>query len=140
MKQQELTGKLIAAVRIRGRVNVRSSTEETMKRLNLKRVNNCVLIKVNAPYLGMLKKCTEHIAYGEVDEPTLQKMVTKFGLNVDPKALINGKAALKDISEKMPMRLHPPKHGFSSVRRHINQGGDLGYSGARINALLSRMV
>ncbi len=87
MKQSALKGKIIAAVRIRGRVNVRSSIEETMDRLNLKRVNNCTIIKVNDPYLGMLKKCVNHIAYGEVDEDTLAKLVAKFKLNVDPKGI-----------------------------------------------------
>ncbi len=140
MKQAELRGKIIAAVRIRGRVNVRTNVEETMDRLNLKRVNNCTIIKVNDPYLGMLKKCVNHIAYGEVDEETLSKLVTKFKLNVDPKGLINGKVDAKEIKENMPLRLHPPRHGMKSVRKHFNQGGSLGYMGKEINSLLSRMV
>jgi large subunit ribosomal protein L30 len=141
MKQKELTGKLVVAIRIRGRVNVRSTVEETLQRLRLKRINNCVLIRVNEPYLGMLKKCMDKITYGEVDEPTLQKMIEKFELNVDPKALISGKANLKDISDKMPMRLHPPKHGHAGVKRHINQGGSLGYDKeGGINELIGRMV
>lgn len=140
MKQSALKGKIIAAVRIRGRVNVRSSIEETMDRLNLKRVNNCTIIKVNDPYLGMLKKCVNHIAYGEVDEDTLAKLVAKFKLNVDPKGLINGKVDATELKEKMPMRLHPPRHGLKSVRRHFNQGGSLGYMGKEINGLINRMV
>lgn len=140
MKQAALKGKIIAAVRIRGTVNVRSSIGETMDRLNLRRVNNCTLIKVNDPYLGMLKKCVNHIAYGEVDEETLAKLITKFGLNVDPKGLINGKVNVTDIKEKMPLRLHPPRHGLKSVRRHFQQGGSLGYMGKEINGLIGRMV
>jgi large subunit ribosomal protein L30 len=140
MKQSALKGKIVAAVRIRGRVNVRSSIEETMDRLNLRRVNNCAIIKVTDPYLGMLKKCVNHIAYGEVNEETLSKLVTKFNLNIDPKGLINGKVDIKEIKEKMPLRLHPPRHGLKSVRRHFNQGGSLGYMGAEINSLINRMV
>ena len=140
MKQAALKGKIIAAVRIRGTVNVRSSIGETMDRLNLRRVNNCTLIKVNDPYLGMLKKCVNHIAYGEVDEETLSKLITKFGLNVDPKGLINGKVNANELKEKMPLRLHPPRHGLKSVRRHFQQGGSLGYMGKEINGLIGRMV
>lgn len=140
MKQSALKGKIVAAVRIRGRVNVRSSIEETMDRLNLRKVNNCVIIKVTDPYLGMLKKCVNHISYGEVDEETLAKLVTKFDLKVDPKGMMNGKVDMKDIKEKMPMRLHPPRHGMKSVRRHYNQGGSLGYMGPAINALIGKMV
>jgi large subunit ribosomal protein L30 len=140
MTQNALKGKVIAAVRIRGRVNVRHSIAETMERLNLKRVNNCTLIKVTDPYLGMLKKCTNHIAYGEVDEETLAKLVTKYGLNVDPKGLISGKVDAKELRERMPLRLHPPRHGMKSVRRHFNQGGSVGYMGKEINVLIARMV
>src|SRR5580693_1140855 len=104
MKQAALRGKVIAAIRIRGRVNVRYNVQETMDRLNLKRVNNCTIIKVNDPYLGMLKKCVNHIAYGEVDEETLSKLVTKFKLNIDPKGVISGKTDIADLNEKMPMR------------------------------------
>jgi len=140
MTQNALRGKVIAAVRIRGRVNVRQSIEETMDRLNLKKVNNCTLIKVTDPYLGMLKKCTNHIAYGEVDEETLAKLVGKYGLNVDPKGIINGKVDTKELKGKMPMRLHPPRHGMKSVRRHFNQGGSVGYMGKEINVLIAKMV
>lgn len=141
MKQAELLGKVVAAVRIRGRVNVRGDIAETLNRLNLKRVSNCTLIKVNEPALGMLKKSAGHIAYGEVDEATLSKLVAKFGLNVDPKGVISGKTDIKDIKEKMPMRLHPPKHGYRvSTRLNVNQGGTLGYMGKEVNGLISRMV
>ena len=140
MTQNALRGKVIAAVRIRGRVNVRQSIEETMDRLNLKKVNNCTLIKVTDPYLGMLKKCTNHIAYGEVDEETLAKLVSRYGLNVDPKGVISGKVDIKEIKERMPLRLHPPRHGMRSVRRHFNQGGSVGYMGKEINVLIARMV
>ncbi len=140
MKQAELIGKVVAAVRIRGSVNVRDDIAETMDRLNLKRVNNCTLIKVNNPYLGMLKKCINHIAYGEVDEETMGRLVSKFGLNVDPKAVVSGKIDMKGLSDAMPLRLQPPKHGFSGVRLHHNQGGSLGYLGKDVNELIKRMV
>ncbi len=141
MKQAELLGKVVAAVRIRGRVNVRHDITETLNRLNLKRVSNCTIIKVNEPALGMLKKSSGHIAYGEVDEETLSKLVTKFGLNVDPKGVISGKVDMKDIKEKLPLRLHPPKHGYrKSTRLNVKQGGTLGYMGKDVNTLIARMV
>lgn len=140
MKQGELKGNIVVAVRVRGMVNVRSDIEETMERLKLKRVNNCALIKVNDPYLGMLKKCVNNIAYGQIDEPTLGKLVKKFKLNVDPKAILSGKTDIAELSTKMPLRLHPPRHGYESVRKHFNEGGSLGYMGKEINELVSRMV
>jgi large subunit ribosomal protein L30 len=135
-----LNDKLIVAVRVRGTVNVRHDITETLNRLRLKRVNNCALIKVTPQYRGMLNKATNHIAYGEIDEDTLGKLVTKFKLNMDPKALISGKVDAKELKEKLPLRLHPPRHGHRNVRLHFNQGGTLGYMGGEINSLIKRMV
>lgn len=140
MKQGELRGKVVAAVRVRGTVNVRSSIAETMKRLKLKAPNNCTIIMVNDQYLGMLKRCVNHIAYGEIDEPTLAKLVKKYALEIDPNAALAGKADMSKIKENMPLRLHPPKHGYAPIKRHFNQGGSLGYMGKDINKLITRMV
>ncbi len=140
MKQAELIGKVIAAVRVRGRVNVRASIEETMKRMHLKAPNNCTIIKVNGQYLGMLKKCANHIAYGEIDEPTLAKLAKKYALEIDSNAAIEGKADISALKEEMPLRLHPPKHGYDPIKRHYSKGGSLGYMGKDINKLITRMV
>ncbi len=37
-------------------------------------------------------------------------------------------------------RLHPPRGGFKSVKKHYSVGGDLGYRGIAINELLMRML
>ncbi len=37
-------------------------------------------------------------------------------------------------------RLHPPKGGLKSVKRHFGAGGDLGYRGPNINELIRRML
>ncbi|MCL5430078.1 MAG: uL30 family ribosomal protein [Candidatus Marsarchaeota archaeon] len=142
MKQAELLGKVIVAVRIRGKVGVRGTINETLDRLRLSNVNNCSLIKVNEPYLGMLKKCTNHIAYGEPNEELLQSLVEKFNLNTDPKAILSGKADMRELKEKMPMRLHPPRHGYhgKGIKQHFNKGGNVGYMGKDISLLVQRMV
>lgn len=140
MKQAELKNKLVAAVRIRGRVNVRGSIAETMTRMHLKRVSNCTLINVNDAYLGMLKKCSNHIAYGVVNEETLTKLLQRGEIEVSPKDLIAGKVDVKEIKDKLPIRLHPPRHGYKSTRLSVKQGGSLGYMGDQINGLLARMV
>ena len=75
MKNKEAKNKLVAVVRIRGRVNVRGSITETLKRLNLKRVSNCTIIKATDSYMGMLNKCSNYVAYGEIDPETLGKLM-----------------------------------------------------------------
>lgn len=142
MKDDSIKDKLVAIVRIRGRVNVRSDITETLNRLRLKRVNNCALVHVTDSYHGMIEKCSNYVAYGEIDEATLTKMLAKrgAGLNLDAKELINGKVDPKKLSEDMPIRLHPPRHGFKSTKLSVTQGGDLGYQGSKINSLIARMI
>ncbi len=140
MKYSDLDGRLIAAVRIRGRVNVDSRIGDTMDRLHLPKVNNCALIKVDAAYAGMLEKCMNHIAFGEIDEPTLEKLVKKYLPNENPKEIFEGKKSVKDFKGSMPFRLKPPKHGLKSSKLSYTQGGSLGYMGKSINNLLNRMI
>jgi large subunit ribosomal protein L30 len=136
----KLNGKLIAAVRVRGTVNVKGSISETLKRLNLKHVNNCVVLMVTDSYGGMINKCNGYIAYGEVSEAVLGKMLKRAGINVAAKDIIDGKVEAKSLSEQMPIRLHPPRRGYGSTKLGFNQGGTLGYMGESINSLISRMV
>lgn len=140
MKKNKLKDKLIAVVRIRGRVNVRSDITETLKRLKLKRVNNCTLIKVDDSYNGMLNKCSNYVAFGEIEETTLGKLLSKNSIDANPKDVIDGKYDLKNLKENLPFRLHPPRHGFKSTKLNFKQGGSLGYMGGEINGLLNRMV
>ncbi len=140
MKKRILNGKLVAVLRIRGTVNVRGDITETLKRLNLKHVSNCTIIKVNDSYDGMLKKCSNYVAFGEVDEPTLEKLLAKHAEGFTAKQLMEGKYDVEKFMSFIPFRLHPPRHGYKSTKLNVNQGGSLGYMGPKINELLGRMV
>ena len=87
MAKKELENKLIAAIRVRGRVNVRESIRNTLERLNLKRVNNLTLIKGTSPTIGMLHKCNDYITYGEVNRDTLAKLFAKKSIALDEKSV-----------------------------------------------------
>jgi large subunit ribosomal protein L30 len=132
--------KLVAVVRIRGRVNVRSDITETLNRLHLKRVNNLALVRPTPSMSGMILKCANYVAYGEIDEPTLSKLLAKHAKGVDGKDIMSGKLDSAKLKEMMPFRLHPPRHGFKSTKLSIKQGGNLGYNGEKINALITRMI
>ena len=141
MKKNPLKDKLVAVVRIRGRVNVRGDITETLNRLNLKRVSNCALIKVTDSYNGMLNKCSNHVAYGEIDEPTLAKLLSKHKVeDLSAKDLLAGKFDAQKLKEHLPFRLHPPRGGYKSTKLSFHQGGSLGYMGTQINGLLARMI
>lgn len=135
-----IEGKLIAAVRIRGRVNVSHDITETLNRLNLKRVSNCVLIRANSSYSGMLAAAKDRIAYGEIDKETLAKLLAKYAKDFDTQELVDGKSDMKELRKRMPFRLHPPRHGYKNTKRSHSQGGSLGYLGPGINDLVKRMV
>ncbi|HVC58454.1 MAG TPA: uL30 family ribosomal protein [Candidatus Acidoferrales bacterium] len=140
MERINLKDKVVAVVRIRGRVNVRGDITETLERLHLKRVSNCAIIRITPSYDGMLKKCNDYVAFGEVNEEILGKLLEKNELKVSPKEILSGKADMKALTEQMPIRLHPPRHGYKSTKLAFNQGGNLGYMGEEINGLLKRMV
>ncbi len=137
---KSVLNKLVGVVRIRGTVNVRHDTAETLERLRLKRVSNCTIIKVNEAYAGMLKTCNNYVAYGELNEEVLGKLLKKAGSDADPKKVMEGEYDMKKLKELMPVRLHPPTHGYRSTKLGFKQGGDLGYMGSDINKLIKRMV
>ncbi len=132
--------KIIAAVRVRGHVNVRSDINETLDRLRLKRVNNCVIIKMSDSYSGMIKMCNDYIAYGEPNEETLKRLIKRAGLNISPSDILQGKYDPKVLKPHLPIRLHPPRHGYKSTKLSVKRGGSLGYMGEGINNLIQRMV
>ncbi|QRF74438.1 PfL30 [Candidatus Micrarchaeum sp.] len=137
---KSVINKLVGVVRIRGTVNVRHDTAETLKRLRLKRVNNCTILKVSKDYEGMLKTCNNYVAYGELDEEVLDKLLKKAGAEADAKKVASGEYDMKKLKELMPVRLHPPTHGYKSTKLGYKQGGDLGYMGSDINKLIKRMI
>ncbi len=121
-------------------MNVRHDITETLKRLRLRRVNNCVVLKMNDSYYGMIKECNDYITYGEVNEETLGRLIKSGGLKADPKEVLDGKYDMKEMKKSMPFRLHPPRRGYRSIKRNYKQGGALGYMGPAINGLIQRMV
>ncbi|MCL5106264.1 MAG: uL30 family ribosomal protein [Candidatus Marsarchaeota archaeon] len=133
-----LNNKLIAVVRIRGRVNVRANIKETMKRLNLNYVNNCVLLNVTDSYFGMIKQCENYVAYGEINKENLAALLAKNEIKQSAEDILANKADINTL--KAVFRLHPPRHGFKSTKLNFKQGGSLGYMGEHINDLINRMV
>ncbi|MHA1146996.1 MAG: 50S ribosomal protein L30 [Promethearchaeota archaeon] len=163
--KEEFTPKLYCVVRIRGAPGMRRKIEDTLKMLRLNSVNHCVLVWGEKSYMGMLNKCKDYIAYGEIDEPTLItllnkrgkvegnksltddhiKNLTKYkGISDFAKALLSGaiQYRAKDVYKLKPVfRLHPPRKGHrGSIKRSYAAGGTLGYVGDYINSILLKMI
>lgn len=143
MVKKNIENRLLAVVRVRGRVNVRQSIAETMKRLNLKRVNNLVLLYADKSSMGMIKKCESFVTYGEVSEETLSKLFQKKEVKVEGgqlAELMQGKKNAKELGIKIPFAMHPPRKGYESIKKGYSTGGALGYRGEEINKLIVRMI
>jgi len=151
-----------AAVRVRGTVNINIEIKETLRYLNLNRVNHCVLLPENPVTKGMLQKAKDYITWGEIDGETAENLIKTRGRiegdhpltddyvkkNTDynnikelSKAIAAGEAEFKKVPGVTPIfRLSPPKSGHGTVKRHYPVGGSLGYRGAQIKTLLERMI
>ena len=159
------TPKLYFVVRIRGAPGMRRKILDTLQMLRMHKVNHGVLLWAEKSYWGMLNKCKDYIAYGEIDEKTLIRLLRVRGriegnkpLTDDhiknlteyknikdfAKALLNGKIQYreKDIYKIKPVfRLHPPRKGHrGSIKKHYTEGGTLGNIGEYINVLIHKMI
>ncbi|MGC8676372.1 MAG: uL30 family ribosomal protein [Candidatus Micrarchaeia archaeon] len=133
---------LIAIVRVRGTVGVRKDIAETLDRLGLKHPNNLALVRATDSSIGMIAKCSSYIAYGEISSDVLAKVLESEGLKLSSEelaAIASGAKPLRDVVQ-MPIRLHPPRHGYKGTRKPYGHGGALGYRGNAINELIRRMV
>ena len=153
---------MIAAIRIRGYVNVNRDIEATMTMLHLTRTNHCSLINETPSYLGMIHKVKDYITFGEVSPDVLSELIAKRGkLQGDEpitdevikkntkfasiaefaEAVVKGEADYRDLENVKPLfRLHPPIKGHKSVKRSFTAGGALGNRKEAINDLIRRMI
>ena len=152
---------MFAVIRLRGEVDVHRKIKETLKLLRLHKKYHCVVVPDTSSYRGMLQVVKDYVAYGEIDAETLALLLRNRGRltgnrrltdeyvkettgyeNIDEfaKAVIDGKASLRDIPELKPVfRLHPPRGGLKSIKWHYGYGGDLGYHGRDISKLIYKM-
>lgn len=156
---------LFFAVRIRGAPGMRRKILDTLKMLRMHKINHGVLIWGEKSYLGMLNKCKDYIAYGEIDEKTLVRLLRVRGrvegnkpltdehiknltnyknIKEFAKALLKGEIQYKtrDLYKVKPIfRLHPPRKGYrGSIKKHYGEGGTLGYVQNYINELIHKMI
>jgi len=153
--------KMLAIVRIRGKVNRRKEVEDTMIMLGLKASNNCVVIKESPSAVGMMKKVKDFVTFGEIDEQTLIKILKKRGriegnkrldaktvkltgydtIEALAKDVGNGKKAMRSVPKlKSTFRLTPPSKGFKSTKLGYPKG-DLGKRDSEsMKKLIEKMI
>jgi large subunit ribosomal protein L30 len=110
---------MIAVVRLRGSIKTSKEIKDTLKMLQLNRVNTMILIEKNESMVGMIKKVDNFVAWGEISDELLGELKNKF--------------------TNKKIRLKPPKGGLKSIKKRFPKG-NLGYNGEKINDLIKRMM
>lgn len=144
-----MTNKLIAGVRISGQVGLSKDVVETLNRLRLGKKYSCVVVNPTKENLGMIKKLNNFIAFGDVNDETLKKLIEKRGKlinkskKMESEKVVDGLTKGKKYEElnlKPFFRLHPPRKGIDS-KKHFGVGkGVLGNNREKINELIERML
>ena len=139
----------IAAIRLRGRTQIKTKIEETIKMIRLYKNNYCVVFPNNPLYLGMLKKAKDYLTWGEIDDETFNALIDKrgeqfSGRETDSKSRIKYSEYFVHNNKKYKkyFRLNSPRKGLGrkGLKHSFKDGGALGYRGASINGLIKRMI
>jgi len=143
------TSQKLAAILVRGLVNIKKPLRDTLNLLKLNHKNHCVVIDNNHYYLGMLKKVKDYITWGTIDDATFQELVTKrgeeyLGPETDSKKKIKYTCFFKfnNKNYKKYFRLNPPRKGFGrkGIKMPFSKGGALGDRKEKINDIIKRML
>jgi large subunit ribosomal protein L30 len=138
---------MFAVVRVRSTVNASPDIKTTLRLLKLSRPNHCVVYRKDKSIEGMLHSVDRLVTWGEIDEPTLEKLIFKRGRmpgdkrveKKDAKGIAKNLRDGKEVAIKNVFRLNPPSGGYKSVLEFYPKGA-LGNRGKEINSLLKRMI
>jgi large subunit ribosomal protein L30 len=153
------------AVRLLGPFGTPAHIQSALTGLRLNRKFRAVLLEKNASMLGALREVKDYVTWGEVKSLEIAALLKEraelsngmaftdkfvkesFGHDTVEglaQALARGQVSLKMLWQKgiVPVfRLHPPTGGFvSSIKRPFGSRGELGYRGAEISHLMTRMI
>ena len=137
---------MIIAIRISGHVEMPSDAEETLFRMRMRKKYTAVLLKETQETKNLLQVVRNFIAYGPIDQKTLEELISKRGKASDNKSKVDIKKVAETILKdgmgkagiKPFFRLHPPRKGIDSKTHYPK--GILGDNGDKINELVRRML
>ena len=123
VKKATATSQEYAIIQVRGIINTNFEIKDTLKMLNLKTQNNCVIIPLTPTYKGMMQKVKDFTTFGQITKETKEILIKTYG-------------------EQKTFRLSPPKKGYErkGIKRPFKLGGALGDRGEKINDLILRML
>ena len=151
-----------AIVQLRGEVNMSGDVHDTLKMLNVHRVNHCAFVPETDTYRGMITKVNDYVAHGE---PSVDAVETVLSTRAEPEdgdaavdeawlaehtdyddfgslaeALVAEETTLREQGLSPALRLHPPRGGHRGQKHPTSEGGQLGkHSTDAIDELLEAM-
>ena len=151
-----------AIVQLRGEVNMSGDVHDTLKMLNVHRVNHCAFVPETDTYRGMITKVNDYVAHGEpsvdavetvlstraepedgdaaVDEAWLAEHTDYDDFGALAEALVAEETTLREQGLSPALRLHPPRGGHRGQKHPTSEGGQLGkHSTDAIDELLEAM-
>lgn len=117
---------MIAAVRVRGKPNLKPKIKDALKILGLHRNNNCGIYEDVKAIKGNLKKVSNFVTWGEIDKELFEDLKEEKGK--------------KEAELPVIFRLSPPEKGWGGKKKPYKQGGALGYRGESIKDLIRGMM
>ena len=138
---------MIIVIRISGQVEMHTYSKETLFRIHLRKKYSAVLLKEIKENQPILQAVRNFVAYGKIDEKTMEELILKRGKPLDNKikkidskkiAEIIEKDGIENAGIKPFFRLHPPRKGINSKLHYPK--GVLGDNGEKINDLVRRML
>jgi len=117
--------KMIAVVRVLGKVNLTPEISRTLQQLNLKAQNTCAILPASGTVIGMLRKVNGYVTYGYVSDELKAELEAK-----------------RKTKTEAVYRLSPPRKGYGrkGIKRSYEESGALGNRLEEINELLRRMI
>src|SRR3989338_727062 len=124
--------KMLALIRITGMNKMDTRVEETLQRLRLRKKYTLVFVKETPDMQGMVKKVTNCVAFGTVDEKTIVEIIKARGKVLgntkakisDPekiaKEFMAGKS-LEELKVKPFFGMHPARGGINT-KKHYPKG------------------
>jgi large subunit ribosomal protein L30 len=151
-----------AIVQLRGEVNMSGDVHDTLKMLNVHRVNHCAFVPETDTYRGMITKVNDYVAHGEpsvdavetvlstraepedgdaeVDEAWLAEHTDYDDFDALAEALVAEETTLREQGLSPALRLHPPRGGHRGQKHPTTEGGQLGpHDTEAIDELLEAM-
>lgn len=117
---------MIAAIRVRGKPDMRPRIRAALKILNLNKVNKCCFLRENEAVKGNLRKLSNFVTWGKIDEGTFEELKKEKGK--------------EDAELPVSFNLSPPRGGWKDKKESYKKGGSLGYRGKEIKELIKRMT